>query len=196
MTSCNRSAKLISRYIDNDLEPGVHRSVEAHMASCADCKKVFNSYSALKRLVIENHAEMVSIVQKSALMRAPDKKQVSFPVWNTGFKLAAMLTLTCSLGAAFFIHTSSSKRTASLPSIIENDGRAVMNTPLGALVYYEEITGQTVQAQFGGIKETLPSLYNESNISLRTISSYESPLFCDNSLVDQKYKAITTMSVF
>jgi hypothetical protein len=195
MTSCNRSAKLISRYIDNDLEPAVHRSVEAHMASCADCKKVFNSYSVLKQLVIESHTEMVSTIQESALMRAPDKKQLSFPVWNTGFKLAAMLILTCSVAAAFFIHTSS-KQTASLPSVIERDGRVVMNTPLGALVYYEEITGQSVQAQFGGIKETSPSLYQESNISWRTISSYESPLFCDNSLVDQKYKSITTMSVF
>lgn len=195
MRSYCKSAKQISRYIDNDLETAAHRSVEAHLASCADCKKVFNSYATLKHLVIESHAEIYSIAQKSSLNRAPNTKQLSFPVWKTCFKLAAMLTLACSLAAVFFIHRPS-KQTASRPSVIERDSRVVMNTPLGALVYYEEISGQTVQAQFGGIKETSPSLYEESNINWRTISSYESPLFYDNSRADQKYKSMTNISVF
>jgi hypothetical protein len=195
MISCSKSVKLISRYIDNDLEPAAHRSVEAHLASCRDCKKLLNDYAALKHLVVESYTRIDARVQKPAHEYAYDGKPLRFPVWNSGFKLAAMLTLTCSLAAAFFIHTSS-KKALSLPSIIERDSRMVMNTPLGALVYYEEWAGKTVHAQYGGITESSSSLNEETGVCKETITSYKSPLFCDTAFTRQNYRSITSMSVF
>lgn len=195
MISCGKSGKLISRYIDNDLEPGAHRSVEAHLASCRDCKKLFDDYAALKHLVVKSYAGIGSTIQKVVPECAPVHQLHRFPVWNTGFKLAAMLTLTCSLAAALFIHTSS-KKALSLPSIIGRDSRAVMNTPLGTLVYYEELAGRTVHAQYGSIRESYSSLYEETGGGREAIAEYKSPLFCDTVYTRRNYRSITSMLVF
>lgn len=195
MISCGKSGKLISRYIDNDLEPVMHRSIEAHLASCGACKKLFNDYAALKRLVVESHAGIGSTVQKAIPVGAPVHQLRRFPAWNTGFKLAAMLTLTCSLAAAFFVHTSS-KKVLAFPSIIGRESSAVMNTPLGTLVYYEELAGRTVHAQYGSIKDPSSSLYEETGAGRETITGYKSPLFCDTAFTRRNYRSITSMSVF
>jgi hypothetical protein len=195
MISCNRTAKLVSRYLDNDLDLEKQRSVERHLASCEKCKKIFDSYMSLKRLVIESHVVAVPVAQTIGSPAASRTPHFYFPVWNTGFKLAAMLMLFCSLAVAFLIH-SSLKQPALLPVVIGRESGPVMNTPLCALVYYEEIAGKAIHSQYGNLPEPSRALYERTTVDYRTISSYESPLFYDDHSIQRRYGSIIINRVF
>lgn len=195
MISCNRTAKLVSRCLDNDLDLEKQRSVERHLVSCERCKKIFDRYTALKRVIIESHFIDVPAAQTIGPPAASRTPHIYFPVWNTGFKLAAMLTLFCSLAAAFLIH-SSFKHPPLLPVVIGRESGPVMNTPLCALVYYEEIAGKAIHSQYANLWEPSRALYEGTTVDYRTISPYESPLFYADLSAKRRYGSITINRYF
>jgi len=196
MTHCGGYEKLISRYIDRDLDATQRRSVEAHLFSCRSCKQTLGEFTALKRLLVEDAA---AGARETAVVPecAPDETAPWPTGWIVPWRLAAMVAIAFSLLTGLYFH-SSMHRALPLPTIIENQSRAVFNTPLGALVYYEELAGTTVHAQYGGIRETAYSLNGESiaNGTAVSPSGYESPLFCDTTTVKARYRSITSSPVF
>jgi hypothetical protein len=182
MSRCSRLRKQISRYMDNDLAPDARLSLERHLASCDQCARVSESYRALQRLVRKSFAEPLKIPEVTGTQRTGpyDTKRLLFSFRNPAMRLAAMITLCVSLCAGILI-LSPAGRATNPPLVLEKESSQVMNTPLGALVYYEELAGPTVHAQFLQLSgEIRTSSGTGTNAGIHRISGYKSPLFCDS----------------
>jgi hypothetical protein len=182
MSKCRHLRKHISRYIDNDLDDSRRRWLEKHMASCEECARVYGNYVAIKTIVQKSFASDIPEMAGSrpAKFRTKAVKLLPFSVWNAGTRLAAMVILGVSIYAGILIF-SSGKQEVPAPLVIESESSLMMNTPLGALIYYEELSGRTVHAQYlQNIKEIKPTSFDETNPAVQQIIGYKSPLFCDN----------------
>ena len=186
---CTHFTKLISRYVDNDLDVSDRHIVETHVASCPKCHKVLDSYMAIKKLVSESYA----IVPEGNRHAVHDRtaQVLHFPMWNAGMKLAASIILVVSIFAGISFH-SFSKRNQSLPLVLERESQSLLNTPLCATVYYEEISGNAIHSQYTSIQGNTVS-YAPSTGNVNSFY-YESPLFYDKSFIKQKYEAITSLA--
>jgi hypothetical protein len=180
MSKCRYLKKQISRYIDNDLDDSERRWLESHMALCEECTRVYTGYTAMKNLVRNSYAGHIPEMTGSRLAESKAAKRYPFSVWNEGTRLAAMILLGVSLYMGIFIFLSG-KPDVHAPLVIESESCLMMNTPLGALVYYEELAGKTVHTQYlQDIKEYKASSLSETNTDDRRIFGYQSPLFCDS----------------
>jgi Putative zinc-finger len=183
MSKCRYLKKQISRYIDNDLDDSERRWLESHMALCEECTRVYTGYTAMKNLVRNSYAGHIPEMTGNRLAEsnaAKPAKQYPFSVWNVGTRLAAMILLGVSLYTGIFIFLPG-KPDDHAPLVIESESCPIMNSPLGALVYYEELAGKTVHTQYlQDIKEYKASSLSETSTDDRRIFGYQSPLFCDS----------------
>lgn len=190
---CMHFKKLISRYVDNDLDVQERQIVESHVASCLKCHKVMVSYMAIRKLVSESYAVALKGNRHAAQYRTHTTHVLHFPMWNVGMKLAASIILVVSIFAGISFY-SFSKRSQSLPLVLERESQSLLNTPLCAIVYYEVISGNAIHSQYASIQDNTVSSYTSSTGNVNNSFYYESPLFYDNSFVKQKYEAITSIA--
>lgn len=180
MSKCTRFLKLISRYIDNDLDPAERHAIACHLAVCPECTQVYVSYAAMKKLVKNSYTGLVSDAIGMRLEKPLSVKRNSFSSWNSGMRLAAMVVLGVSLYAGIAIF-SSGKRDVHAPLVIESESYHMMNNPLGALVYYEELAGKPIPTQYlQRMKENAGAPLENISATTQRVSGYKSPLFCDS----------------
>ena len=181
MNKCTFSKLLISRYIDCDCSEQERQSVHTHIASCSKCRGVYARYLAIGWLVKE--ARGSAPLQRAARNSSPARARIErFPLRRTAVRLAAALVLAITLGAA--LNRFVAFRQSPVPIVLETESSRVMNTPLGSLVYYQELAGKAVHSQFSRITTFDASAYGESGTGLRRFSGYASPLFCDSAILD------------
>jgi anti-sigma factor RsiW len=172
--------KQISRYIDNDLDDSERRWFEAHMWLCEECTRVYTSYAAMKKLIKNSYIGLVPDAIGVRLEKPLSVKRKSFPSWNSGIRLAAMFVIGISLCAGIIVF-SLARRNVAAPMVIGSESGAVMNSPLGALVYYEELAGAAVHTQYlQHVKENAGAPLEDISVATRRISGYKSPLFYDS----------------
>jgi hypothetical protein len=184
MNKCTFDKMLISRFLDGDLSETECVQVEAHCASCDQCRRVRGGYRAIGEALRAGGIEMGACVQGSS----PQRRIVRVPLWSTGAKWAALFAATVALFTVIYLSATSSQQ--GTPIVIETESARIMNSPLGTLVYYEELAGKTVHSQFTRIATAEGSGYDESNTALKRISGYNSPLFRDSSVLERRYRAI------
>jgi hypothetical protein len=148
---------------------------------------------AIKKLVSESYAIVPEGNRHAAHDRIRTAHVLHFPMWNVGMKLAASIILAVSILAGISFH-SFSKRNQSLPLVLERESQSLLNTPLCALVYYEEIAGKAIHSQHTSIQGNTVSSYAPSTGNVNNSFYYESPLFYDKSFIKQKYEAITSLA--
>jgi anti-sigma factor RsiW len=180
MSKCTHFLKLISRYIDNDLDPLERHAIACHLAVCPECTQVYVSYAAMKKLVKNSYTGLVPDAIGVRLEKPLSVKRNSFSSWNSGIRLAALFVLGISLCAGIIVF-SLARRNVAAPMVIGSESGAVMNSPLGALVYYEELSGTTVHTQYlQHLKENAGTPFGDISVATRRASGYKSPLFCDS----------------
>jgi hypothetical protein len=123
----------------------------------------------------------------------PEKKTsgniLALPIYKDALKLAAILVLGIFVVAGYRAFTV--KHTAIAPVVIEDESRPIMNSPLGALVYYEKLAGTTVHNQFLSITGKSTVTTNTST-SQYGILSYTSPLFVDSMILAYRDDVVNT----
>jgi hypothetical protein len=192
MKQCTFPTILLSRYVDHDLAGTELKAVDDHVASCRECHSILESYAAIKDLVCDSFSEAVAERENPAACKAPEKNIVRFPGISRGLRIAAVLVITVA-GAGVY---SVMRIKHPIPAIIETESASMMNTPLGSLVYYEELSGKAVHSQFRKIAATTYESFQETATDLNRISQYKSPLFQDGSVLDKQYSAIKNSVVF
>ena len=187
MNKCRADKKLISRYIDGDLEPARQFMLNRHLITCAECRGIADGYSRVRSLLREHYAETVHKGQAqnfSADAQGENLKRVFFP---SVYSLAATLIIAVCIVTFFFMRPH---RTHSdlLPVVIGTESTPLMNSPLGSIMYYEELSGKTVNAQFHCLNDT--NRISAISTGSYALMTYESPLFHDNSLLQQQYASV------
>jgi hypothetical protein len=195
MNRCAHFKKHISRYIDNDLDESGRKSVENNVASCQRCQEVIDSYVLMKKLISECYAFSRDEAGAGVQRRIHTGSSRYFPVWSLGIRIAAVIVLAVLFFTGFYLYAYS-KRNQQMPVVMEGESRSVLNTPLCALVYYEELAGKTIHSQYARIHDNPVSSYDNATSEWISSSCYKSPLFYDNSIVEQKYEAIKNMAMF
>ena len=187
--------RLISRYMDNDLNESETLTMHNHIAFCSDCRIILDEYSTIRNLVRESCKEP-SYCKKTFINKESMHKNFTgliFP--GAWIKIAAVTVCAVSLFSGFYLQTRT-EHTRQLPIVIETESSRLMNTPLCSIVYYEELAGKAVNAQFAQLKKYHDITEEQTISSSKNISGYESPLFHDNDILKQRYKTIITMSTF
>jgi hypothetical protein len=186
MKNCKSFRKLISRYIDNDLSDTEKQMVLNHVSSCLECTEVLNAYSMLRKEIRNSCAIPVREKTLVAFNRS-DLKFSRFPlITYSGVRLAAIL-----IAAFVFIggwQLFNTFPTSRCPIVLGHESSSMMNTPLCAIVYYEEFAGNAVNGQFTSFKTNHSDQEENDTSGVQTnLIGYESPLFHDNSLVQERY---------
>jgi hypothetical protein len=195
MNNCKHYRKLISRYIDNDLIDEEKQLLTGHFSSCMECMNVLNGYSIMRTYIREGNT--IPLQEKTEF---PKKRSIHpwshfFPVFNSGIRLAAIsIVIVFLLGGWLLLRV---ERNDQAPLVVGNESAGMMNTPLGAMVYYEEFAGKTVSEQFTRLQNVRidPDGRNGSS-AFKNIVGYESPLFHDNSLLQQRYNILNSNDAF
>ena len=101
MDSCEKYQELISRMLDDELDENKKAALEAHMDSCAECRRLYSAFasvsSALSTDLEEAPADMKKSIMSSVARRP--KKIVSIRRWGGTLAAAACLALII-LGAS------------------------------------------------------------------------------------------------
>ena len=101
MDSCEKYQELISRMLDDELDENEKAALEAHMDSCAECRRLYSAFasvsSALSADLEEAPADMKKSIMSSVARRP--KKIVSIRRWGGTLAAAACLALII-LGAS------------------------------------------------------------------------------------------------
>jgi hypothetical protein len=188
MKNCKSFRKLISRYIDNDLIDEEKQFLIGHLSSCLECMDVLNNYSMMRNDIRESCALPVREKVMISLKHAERRRSFFLPLlFNPGIRFAvAGIAVAVLFGGLFFLHTGP---TSPAPIVMGNESAGLMNTPLGAMVYYEEFAGTMVSGQFTRLQAGDDGREKGSeSVVLTNAIGYESPLFHDNSLVRQRYE--------
>ncbi len=195
MNLCGRFKRQISRYIDNDLDDLEKRGVELHCASCHACSEVLASYRRLKYHVRTGFGAVVYADAESDPSRSTEVKMVPFRRRTVRLQLAAVLALTALLFSGIMLRVAH-QAVRPFPVIIEGESCRIMNSPLGTLVYYQELAGAAVHLQYGTIKGIFGAAYGDTSSDGSSRLIYESPLFADNAYVGNQYASIQNSSAF
>jgi hypothetical protein len=195
MKNCLSYRKLISRFVDNDLTDEEKQSLMDHFPSCMECMNVLNGYSMLRKYIRESYDSAVP--EKTMMLpQQPDRLWSRLlTLFNPGIRLAAIgVAFVLVVVVGIFMRTELSGRS---PIVIGNESSGMMNTPLGAMVYYEEFAGKTVSVQFAKLQNTTKDkeLQNASAATTGVVG-YESPLFHDNLLLRQRYDMLNGSDAF
>jgi predicted anti-sigma-YlaC factor YlaD len=195
MKKCARYKILLSRCMDNDLDESEQTSLEKHLESCPECRCVRYGYQTIKRLVRENGALPADDIR---YVRKPDSyivKKFPNPTRYAGMRIAASIAAAVSIAAIFLLNPLA-RRVEQMPVVIESESRSVMNSPLGALVYYEELAGRAIHAQYTHIKDNSRPSAGATVAELGGIKGYQSPLFCDTAISEQRYQTVAALSTY
>jgi hypothetical protein len=184
MKKCPFDLREISRLVDNDLTDDERRSVEAHLESCGDCRRVRDAYTAIG-IALTN--DIPSVIGTTSVT-APPPAHARFTSWSGVVKLAAMFVGAVALWTIFRHYSTASVTVA--PRVFETGSARMMNTPLAAVIYYEEIAGTSVHSQFTPITTSGMPTGNASGVSAKLISGYNSPLFCDSLVLERRCSAL------
>ena len=195
MKNCKYFRKLISRSIDDDLIDAEKRLLIGHLSSCGECMEVLDAYSTLRQDIRDSCA--ISIHEKAAISSDRSVRRLSrltFMV-HPGIRLAAIcIAFVLFIGGGLLFRTGP---LGQPPIVLGHESSGVMNTPLGAMVYYEEFAGKTVSGQFTPLHYVRndAGAQNASD-ALTNAIGYESPLFHDNSLMKQRYYKLNGINAF
>jgi hypothetical protein len=193
MNHCKSYRKLISRYVDNDLIDEEKQFLIGHLSSCLECMDVLNDYSMMRNDIRKSCAlpvgEKVEISPKH-----PDRRWSFFPpqFFNPGVRFAVVGIVVILLFGGLLLHTGPN---SPAPIVMGNESVGMMNTPLGAMVYYEKFAGTMVSGQFTRLQTSRSGQEERSeSVALTNAIGYVSPLFHDNSLSQQRYKMANNYS--
>jgi|WetSurMetagenome_2_1015567.scaffolds.fasta_scaffold43941_2 hypothetical protein len=193
MKNCKSFRKLISRYVDNDLIDEEKQFLIGHLSSCLECMDVLNDYSMMRNDIRESCA--LPVREKVMIsLKHPDRRWSFFPslLFNPGVCFAAIGIAVIVLFGGVLLHTGPN---SPAPIVMGNESAGVMNTPLGAMVYYEEFAGTMVSGQFTRLQTNRSGQEDRSeSVALTNAIGYESPLFHDNSLIQQRYEMANNYS--
>ena len=195
MNHCKGYRKLVSRYVDNDLTDEEKQLLKGHLSSCMECMDVLNGYSVLRNYIRESC--VIPVLEKAPILpKQSDRPWTRFLVlFNPGIRFAVIGVATVLfLGGGILLRT---ERNGQSPIVIGNESAGMMNTPLGAMVYYEEFAGKTVSVQFAKLQTIRNDPDGQNGFtSFTNAVGYESPLFHDNSLMKQRYDKLNKIDAF
>jgi hypothetical protein len=180
---------MISRSMDNDLRTDEQAVLQSHLNECPVCRRAAEQYGQLQHLLNDTCALPSKAVVHARPLVVPGVKLTSRQSGRfRALRLAAAFVLTLTLLGGL---TMLNRRTAApLPVVLDKQSAAVMNTPLGSLVYYEEFAGQTVHTQFTSLESGSIGAGDEMTLAQSDFGGYESPLFDDEAVLQDRYNTI------
>jgi Putative zinc-finger len=186
--TCADFKMMISRHMDGDLDASEMRAVDAHVPACERCRATMDAYTSIRELVATTY-----VVSESGAVTGDFRVRFDerCSAGNPGLKLAAMIALCVTLLSIGVFLRTSYRQVRSQPVVLGAESRLVMNTPLCALVYYQELAGKTVYSQYARIRSAPGILYQGSDSAA---CCYDSPLFHDNTVVGDRYGSLRRMS--
>ncbi len=195
MSECAQFKRRISRYIDNDLNELDKRGIELHCASCPACGELLASYRRLKHHIRNGFGPAGYADAESDPVSRAKVKVDPFTSRTVRLQLAALLALTAILLSGIILKVAH-RAVRPFPVIIERESCRIMNSPLGTLVYYQELAGAAVHLQYGTIEGISGAAYGDTGSDGSSRFIYESPLFADNAYVGNHYASIQNSSFF
>lgn len=173
MKKCAENRLLISRYIDSDIMDYAQKiELEEHLKICDECKKTYNQYKTIRDILdvsfdITENADNKLLTNRNS--------HISHLRWS--LRVAAILTLSLSI-MSIVILSLTKQNIRNLSVTVQQDCLPMMNFPLGALVYYESVSGDIIQDQFTRVNTD----YLRSGYFSNTVESlnYQSSLFIEN----------------
>lgn len=174
----------ISRYIDGDLDEYSTTQLFLHIAHCSHCKTVYQNFTNQRTVLEACYSELD--LPKVIKYRKPLLSFLPTHLWHP-FHLLHPFMRICLISLVIFPvsivlinlynHTKrpSPKR---LATIWESANPNTMASPLSALVYYEEFSGQAIHSQFVRLTSSKISTEGDS-LQYTWATYYESPLFND-----------------
>lgn len=113
--NCNEVQTLISAMLDNELSEEERASVQAHIAACPDCKRMYDAFAALSDSLQDLEAppaDFTETVMRS--VRAAAKPPVRKRRWIQGFAaMAACLALILFAGRSLILPAAKGERADS-----------------------------------------------------------------------------------
>lgn len=173
MKKCAENRLLISRYIDSDIMDYAQRiELEEHLKTCDECKKTYNQYKSIRDLLAVSFDTTENAENKLLTNRNSQLLHLRWPL-----RVAAILTLSLSI-MSIVILSLTKQNIRNLSVTVQQDCLPMMNFPLGALVYYESVSGDIIQDQFTRVSTD----YLRSGYFSNTVESlnYQSSLFIEN----------------
>jgi hypothetical protein len=193
MKNCKHFRKLISRYIDDDVIDAEKQPLIDHFSSCLDCMEVLNAYSMMRQDIRESCAAPLHEKNIPAFSRS-SRRLSRFPLFShPGIRLAAICAAFAFFAGGVLLMRNGPASPA--PLVLERESSGMMNTPLCAMVYYQEFAGKTVSMQFSRGRSGKSDQEEQTASEAATSGiGYESPLFHDNSLFQERYAAANQLS--
>lgn len=192
MSKCKEFRFLASRYTDYDLNEDEITKLKNHILFCDECRRVLSTYEKISGLIRECDIYARETVYRPEKDPPKARNKYTYPIkWSIGF--AAICALLMTVTDTFFSFNTHAQRAA--PVVIScNESRPIMNTPLGAMIYYEKLAGKTVHTQFVNIDSESKDIYTSTapgSSDLQYDLSYESPLFVENTVASYHDKLLT-----
>jgi len=176
MNKCKDFRVMISRRLDHDLDVSRQQLLRSHMDSCAACREASADYAALTALLSESYA--VHSAGTDTVPAHTSRAKPFFPFHS--IQWAARFAVILAAGISVYLVSAKLHKPAKATVLVWQESLPVMNSPLGAMVYYENFAGKAIHAQFAKIRTRPISSFAGSSI---TGISYGSPLFEDDSVL-------------
>jgi predicted anti-sigma-YlaC factor YlaD len=187
MNTCAKYRLLISRALDNDLDPTELLNMNNHIARCAKCRQVKEDYSLLQVLVAPNNAGTMVVPVETVYVR--DHRALSHASWKNIATWKSGLAGACAAILVTLVLLQIPGYRLKIDSrpvcLLENSSVATMAMPLASIVYYEEFAGRSVHSQF----VSLTPRSGDHDALQKNNVFYESPLFNDSLLIATRYDA-------
>jgi len=187
MKKCRSYREMISRYIDNDLDLANRTMLNGHFSACRDCRGIADAYTIVRSMVRDYCGE-------GEFARVTPPQIRHFPDFYPVLRWAASLFFAACLITVFSLHMRHNK--TSSPLIMSGtETSSIMNMPLGSIVYYEELAGTTVNTGLSFSQNNAGSRSDKTEAAHSGATGYQSPLFYDNSLLQQRLEMVADQSI-
>lgn len=181
MKKCKSFRLLISRRIDHDLDIAEQRTLDEHVALCEGCRNAMGDYGSLKKLLDEGYeGQFVAAKPASGLKHLFRLPPIQ---WVARFAVIALVAGSLYIAAPRIMVR---KPAGPVSVSIWQESQSMMNSPLGAMVYYENLAGEAINAQFTRIKTRPISSFNRASDSSGPGFSYGSSLFPNDSVLTKR----------
>ncbi len=166
---------VISRFIDGDMDECEYAETKRHLEACPGCKAVLSQYQKL-------HTVLIS-AKTTRRFAAVKKVRNAFPIplWRLSGTAVALVLLAVIIVNVF----APPKHAFNL--MVSREESSLFDTPLGSMVYYEELAGNIVHAQYS----TIASVENGGAGLSEASAGYTSPLFCDSSITERQFSSFS-----
>lgn len=147
--------QIISSYVDNEIPSPWNKTIQDHIASCSDCKKIFDTYSKLRCVISSkplpdfssSSEKVLANIQAHVSTLKPSiwKLNISIPI---PLAVAAMAFIAFLIGFAFVkpqngsMNQFASNTTDSIPTIATPVSN---NMSQDAIKFLESLSGQDMQ---------------------------------------------------